>query len=714
MKQLLLIAIAVVVVLSGVPVGAQSGYDLFQKALAAERADGNLRQAIQMYERVVKQFASDRPLVARALIRIAECQEKLGQRDAAKVYERIVREFGDQPDSVAVARARLTALQAPALQAAQTVRKLWSGPDADAMGTPSADGRLLSFTNWVTGDLGLRDLADGANRMLTNTGGWEVSGDYAESSVVSPDGRQVLYAWFVDKGTNPTARCTCRYELRTMSLSGSEAGKPRVVLPIDPQHTWVQPAAWMPDGKTALIVRSGANDVNYEIALVTFAGGAVRVLKTVTRAPHRVSLSPDGQFVALDLQQSAETGPHDIAIIAVNDGRGTTAVQHPGHDYSPVFTADGSNLLFLSDRTGAGALWRLPLANGRPTGAPVLVAQTGTRAYILGTTRSGGVYYWTGGPGSNVYVADLDDDLTARAAPRLAVERFINANGAPSFSPDGQFLAYQSRRSPVQTGLVGGTIVLHSLATGQDRELSLTLAATEGVSWFPDSRSLLVAVRSQQTERRVDYFRVDVSTGQHERLMTARGSGIPQGRPKLSPDGQAIFFVERVAAEGPRQWVLARYDIATAQTTALHAPADGNPITSFQVSPDGSEVAYLFTDNSVRRTILEVIPSGGGTPREIYRDRGLGQARYSGLAWTRDKRYVLIVRENDLGAPAGMPGGSVWKVPTAGGEPEPTGIAMPNMVRFLTLDPSQKHLAFAGEGGTDPAIWAVENFLPRK
>jgi len=714
MKHLFLAAIAVVVVLSGIRADAQSGYDLFQKALAAERADGNLRQAIQMYERVVKQFASDRPLAARALIRIAECQEKLGQRDAAKVYERIVREFADQAESVTLARARLAALQAPAAQAVQAVKKIWSGADVDAMGTPSADGRLLSYTNWVTGDLAVRDITEGTNRMLTNTGGWESSGDYAEFSVLSPDARQIAYAWFVDKGNDPAAKCACRYELRVMSIAGSDAGKPRIVLGADPERAWVQPAAWTPDGRGLIVVRSGAKNTNHEIGLLTFADQAVRVLKTVgSRPPNRVSLSPDGQFVALDVEPSSETAARDVVIVAVNDGRETIAVQHPAHDYSPMFTSDGSQLLFLSDRTGAGALWRLPVSSGRPTGAPALVAPTGTIANTLGTTRAGAAYYWTGGPNSNVYIADLDDNLVARAAPRLAIERFINANGAPSFSPDGQFLAYQSRRNPSQAGSSGGTIVIHSLATGQDRDLPLRLEATEGINWFPDSRSLLVATRPQRSNR-VDYFRVDVSTGESQLLMAARGSGIPQGRPRISPDGKTIYFVERVASEGPRQWLLARYDIATAQTTELRAPADGNPITSFQISPDGTGVAYLFSDNAVRRSILEVIPSGGGTPREIYRDRTLGQARYSGLAWTRDKRYILVVRENDLASPAGMPGGSVWKVPTGGGEPQPTGIAMPGMVRFLTLDPSQTHLAFAAAGGADPAIWAVENFLPRK
>jgi Tol biopolymer transport system component len=713
MKHSFLAVVAIALALSGAHADAQSGYDLFQKALAAERADGNLRDAIQLYERVVTQFPKDRPLVARALIRIADCHEKLGQREAGKVYERIIREFADQAESVTVARARLVALQSPAPAAVQAVRKIWSGNDVDAMGSPSADGRLLSYTNWVTGDLGLRDVAAGTSRMLTNTGGWEASGDYAEGSVVSPDGRQVAYAWFIDKGTDPKAKCTCLYELRVMSVSGPDAGKPRILLGVDSEKPWIQPAAWTPDGKGLIVVRSGARDT-FDVGVLTFADNAVRVLKTVgLRAPRRVSVSPDGRFIALDIEQAAGTGARDIVMLAVADMRETVAVQHPAHDYSPAFTSDGSQLLFLSDRTGTASLWRQPLSSGRPGGAPVLVAPAATNSAILGTTSNGAAYYWTGGPNSNVYMADLDEQLVARTPPRRAIERFINANGTPAFSPDGRFLAYQSRRDAAQADASGGTIMIHSLATGEDRAVPLRLAWAEGVSWFPDGRSVLVAIRAQR-ENRVQYYRVDAATGEHQLLMSTRDVGIQQRRPRMSPDGRTLYFIDRVAAEGPRQWILARYDIASAQTTELRAPQDGNPITSFQVSPDGSEVAYLFTDTVARRSILEVMPSTGGTAREIFRDRTLGQARFSGLAWSPDKRYIFVVRDNDLAAPGGLPGASVWKVPTAGGPPETTGIDMPGMIRSLTFDAGGRRLAFAAAGGADPAIWTVENFVPRK
>lgn len=49
------------------------GNDLFQKALSKERAEGQLDEAIALYERVVKEFATDRPLVTKALMQLGAC-----------------------------------------------------------------------------------------------------------------------------------------------------------------------------------------------------------------------------------------------------------------------------------------------------------------------------------------------------------------------------------------------------------------------------------------------------------------------------------------------------------------------------------------------------------------------------------------------------------------------------------------------------------------
>lgn len=60
---------------------AQGGTDLFQKALSKERAEGQIEEAIQIYTQIVKDFASDRPLAAKALLQLRACYERLGQDD---------------------------------------------------------------------------------------------------------------------------------------------------------------------------------------------------------------------------------------------------------------------------------------------------------------------------------------------------------------------------------------------------------------------------------------------------------------------------------------------------------------------------------------------------------------------------------------------------------------------------------------------------------
>ena len=90
------LALLAVMALGAAGIHAQSGNDLFQKALTKERVDGQPAEAIVLYERIVKDFVSDRPLAAKALLQMGHCYEWLGKNDAQKADERIVREFADQ------------------------------------------------------------------------------------------------------------------------------------------------------------------------------------------------------------------------------------------------------------------------------------------------------------------------------------------------------------------------------------------------------------------------------------------------------------------------------------------------------------------------------------------------------------------------------------------------------------------------------------------
>jgi Tol biopolymer transport system component len=330
------------VVLAATLTAQQSIETRLQKAIQAETVSGDLRAALREYERIAADAGSNRRVAAQALVRLAECHRKLGNAEAAKIFERVTREFSDQAEAAAEARTRLAGLRAVPGQKAsgQTAQQIWTGEGVDPMGAPSADGKYLSYTDWSTGDLGLRDLATGQNRRLTNTGGWETSGDFAEFSVPSPDGREVAYAWFNDK-----MRADWAYELRVITVNGTQPAKPRILHTAD-EIRWVAPGAWTPDGKSLVFVRELRNR-KFELCVVTVATGAMRVLSPLGSPIMRTSVSPDGRFIAYDQPASGRSGPRDVFVIGIDGSAPTAIASNPANDELPLWSADGTRLVFV-------------------------------------------------------------------------------------------------------------------------------------------------------------------------------------------------------------------------------------------------------------------------------------------------------------------------------------------------------------------------------
>jgi tetratricopeptide (TPR) repeat protein len=135
MRRLKVISTVVAIAACSAVITSQtpSGHAVFEQALAKERVEGNLPEAIRLYERVVAEFPSDRALAAKALVQVGVCYEKLGREDAVRAYERLVRDFADQVDAVTHAHARLAALKRPGAAAvnAATIPRVRALPRMD-------------------------------------------------------------------------------------------------------------------------------------------------------------------------------------------------------------------------------------------------------------------------------------------------------------------------------------------------------------------------------------------------------------------------------------------------------------------------------------------------------------------------------------------------------------------------------------------------------
>jgi Tol biopolymer transport system component len=501
-----------------------------------------------------------------------------------------------------MARQRLAALRpTTAAESLPTARQIWSGLEVSQSGTPSPDGRFLSFAA-ETGDLGVRDLVTGTSRLLTNTGGWAASGDYVSRSVISPDGRQVAYDWFVEKDF--------KNELRVIPFAAGDSVRPKVVSRFD-RSEYMRPFGWSPDGKRVFVLRFVANANS--IGTVSIQDGSFQSIKSLEwRNPNRLSVSGDGRFVAYDAPVADNVSARDIFVLATDGSREMTAVEGRANDFAPLWAPDNSQLIFLSDRAGSDSLWTVAMENGRPKGSPEPVKGGVRPSTLLGITQTGTLYYGVrASDRRNIHAVELNERMHAITSPVPATERFVAGNMSPSWSGDGASLAYYSLRNPT-------VLVIQSSNTGEER----TVPVPAGVApaqprWFPDNRSVLILAQNAQGPGST-FYRLEVDTGKTEPLLGV-GRGI--GSYDLAPDGKTIFYSFQSSgqpgATGYYTGRLMRFDIGSNREVELKK---NEWFINVAVSPDGTELAYLksLRDDALRNageypSVVEVIPAAGGS-----------------------------------------------------------------------------------------------------
>jgi hypothetical protein len=188
-------------------------------AMETETVKGDLKGAIEQYKKIAE--SSDRVVAAKALLRMADCYQKLGDAQARGVYERLVREFGDQTDVATVARVKLGGSNAAARPTGD--RMVWDASEFAASndGRVSLDGRYVSYIDYVlTGNLMLHDLASGTDRALTGNKDWTEGEGAAYNSTFARDGRQIAYGWRTPPHVN---------DLRIITIDGPGTPQPRLV-----------------------------------------------------------------------------------------------------------------------------------------------------------------------------------------------------------------------------------------------------------------------------------------------------------------------------------------------------------------------------------------------------------------------------------------------------------------------------------------------------
>jgi hypothetical protein len=153
-----------------------------------------------------------------------------------------------------------------------------------------------------------------------------------------------------------------------------------------------------------------------------------------------VVLSPDGRQAAVTIRDPA-TGMHDIWVYdAVREGR-TRFTFDASDDRAPVWSPDGTQLAFCSNRRGSYDLYRKSLEGAAEE---ELLLETPRDEYPAGFVDATRLFFTATGPGQEFEHAVLPLDgerkpVTWRKARQTEI--------ASPLSPDGRWLPYSSEES---------------------------------------------------------------------------------------------------------------------------------------------------------------------------------------------------------------------------------------------------------------------------
>ena len=660
------------------PQGVSSA-TMFEAARKLETVDGDLKGAIRQYEAIVKAYSADRATVARALLRMGECYQKLGDQQASRLFERIVREFPEQKDVASAAAARLDRRPPHAVAGGVLNRQVWAGPEVDSMGTISSDGRHLSFVDWDTGDLAVRDMATGAKRLLTNKGPWDKSEDFAESSAFSRDGTQLAYAWFNAKAH--------RYDLRVIRADAHGVSQHRALLD-NADVAWIAPYDWTPDG-SRVAVQLQRRDRTAQIGLVgTTDGSFVPLLSTEWRGSTRLFLSPDGSLLAFDLLSESDAGTRDVFVMHVNGGARFSVAAHSADETVVGWAPDGKYLLFVSDRSGSRDLWSARIINGQPGPAVTLLrSNMGAVGESLGLDRAGGLVYGVRTSAATIALATLDLERGAVASgPNTPFENYLDSVRAPDWSKNGTLVAV-AEQSRTRVSLTFRTPEGKRL-----RDLPLPMGYAQRPRWAPDGSILVQGV---DLKGRQGIYRFDLDTTQVTPVVLG------------GPDTERVYLHSWVG-EGQlmyqRNAGSNRALILRSMPTGVERVLVDNPrLVNHTPSPDGSKIAYAVEDQQAGTTIVNALDLATGASSEIL--RVAKPAQFGNLLlWTPDGRSILFAKhQNDKR--------SLWVIPAIGGESKAINLELSLGYASMRMHPDGRRVAYHS-GRNAMELWRLDNFLP--
>ena len=335
-----------------------------------------------------------------------------------------------------------------------------------------------------------------------------------------------------------------------------------------------------------------------------------------------VSVSPNGKFLAVDLQGS-------LWIIPASGGRAKLITDYFNDARQPVWSPDSKTLAYFAYRDGGYDLWTVS-----PDGSGAKKLTEGTyddrepawspdgRKIAFSSDRQGSASY-------NIWTIEIGTGKLEQ------ITNNPNEDRMPTWAPDGREIAYSSTQG-MQTGLWAV-----SLVDRKERLLKQIEGRVDAPSWGPEGQLAYVVADAKGSHLEIDGKAVSGD----ENVFPFRVSWLPgKGGYYYVSDGKIrrrsgsrvkeVPFTAKLEVTRP-QYTRAKRDFDSTE------PRRALGIVKPAISPDGSQIAFIALGD------LYLMPAKGGTPENLTNDHAMD----ADVAWSPDGASLVYTSDKGGGLP---------------------------------------------------------------
>jgi tricorn protease len=508
----------------------------------------------------------------------------------------------------------------------------------------SPDGKLVAFS--YLGDIWVVETIGGMARPITSHEAHEIYPAF------SPDGRWIAFS----------SNRHGSYDVFVVSTRG---GKPRR-LTFDSAAEFV--VGWTRDGKNVLFAstRSTAFPPDVTLYSVPFAGGPETPL--AVRDGKDAAYSPKGDLIAyvhgpgMWYRKGYRGSANDDIWLAEADGSNHRRVtDFIGQDSSPMWSADGRRLYYVSEQFGTPAnivfCDLTPGPKGLVPGKPRQLTKHTDDAVRRARISANGewIVYECG---TDLWVTPTKDGSPRKLAIEVYTDDKTNAEKLTTFTSGATEFAPNPSESHVAF-VVHGDIFLMPQAGGKAVRLTDDPAFDHGVNWSPDGKKIIFISDRNGHE---NLFELIPDDSEHPEMTGAQRFKVKQltdsedaiAAASFAPDGKRIAFIR-----AGKLWTMA--PDGKDQKAVVGEPQ----VFDYDWSPDSKWLVYSRIDGSWGNEIF-IVPAGGGDSRNVTH---YATANYD-VTWSATGMKLAFVSERS--GPGGMvhrPFVLSLQKPTASGAP---------------------------------------------